>query len=79
MTQTITITPRWQIHIPLKIRKQLNLTLPGKAEIQAINKNIVIKPQPSLLLKMSGKYKEIAKKRKVNLENIRDVIDYNQL
>lgn len=79
MTQTITITPRWQIYIPLKIRKKLNLTLPGKAKIETINKSIIIKPQPSLLLKMSGKYKEIAKKKKVNLENIRDVIDYNQL
>ncbi|HLC94805.1 MAG TPA: AbrB/MazE/SpoVT family DNA-binding domain-containing protein [Patescibacteria group bacterium] len=79
MTQTITITPKWQIYIPLKIREVLHLTTPGKAEITVENKKIVIKPTKSLVLQMAGKYKNIAQQKKINLETIREKIRYDQL
>lgn len=79
MYNAITITPKWQIHLPLKIRQQLNLVSPGKAQIAVENKKIVITPQESLILKMAGKYRHLTHKKKINLNKIRDHIDYQRL
>lgn len=43
-----TITPRYQIHIQVKIRKVLNLKHHGKAIIIARGDEILIKPEKNL-------------------------------
>lgn len=79
MTQTITITPRWQIHIPVEFRRVLGLLKPGLAEISLVDKSIVIKPKSSPILALAGKYRKVKPVRKINLEKIRRQIDYSQL
>jgi bifunctional DNA-binding transcriptional regulator/antitoxin component of YhaV-PrlF toxin-antitoxin module len=79
MLQIITITPKWQVYIPQKIREILGLTMPTKAKIKVEKNTIVLIPQKSKLLMMAGKYKDYARKKKIDLENIRDQIDYSRL
>ena len=79
MEQTITITKKWQIYIPLEIRKQLQLTSAGQALISVGNRNIIIKPVASRILGMAGKYKTQARKKKISIDRLRDVIDYSDL
>lgn len=78
MQTTIAITSKWQVHIPKAIRKELGLKKPGVARIQAQGRKIVITPQKSKILQMAGKYAKYARGKKVDLDNIRDYIDYTQ-
>lgn len=73
MTTAITITPKYQIHIPKEIRKQAGIKKPGKAEISVENKTIVIKPFKKDFLSMRGKFKV---KNPVPAESIRENIIY---
>lgn len=79
MEQTISITPKWQIHIPVEFRKKLGLTAPGLAKIWLIDKQIIIKPKASSLLELAGKYKNHKPKVKVDIDRIREKIDYSKL
>ena len=82
MSQTITITPQWQIYIPQQVRLDMGLDRPGKASIEVRKKKIVITPKESPLLHLAGKYKKYAKyakDKKVNVDKIRDYIDYANL
>lgn len=79
MKQTINITPKWQVYIPVSIRKALNLKEPKQAEIRVEEGVIVIEPQKNPVTEMAGKYKNIKPKKKINLEKIRDEIDYSNL
>ncbi|MGB9706605.1 MAG: hypothetical protein ACPLXP_00820 [Microgenomates group bacterium] len=79
MEQTIAITPKWQIHLPVKFREKLGLITPGLVEIKLVKKMLIIKPKPSPLLKLAGKYQNRQPKRKINIERIRDYIDYSDL
>lgn len=74
-----TITNKWQIHIPQAARKALNLTKPGKFSIKTEKNRLVLIPLESRILKLAGKYKKYAKGKKINLEKIRDYIDYSQV
>lgn len=79
MEQIIAITSKWQIHIPLKIRQDLNWTKPSLVKISAQKQKIILQPQPSQILKLAGKFSHKKPVRKINLEKIRDFIDYSQL
>lgn len=77
MTYTISVTEKNQIHIPLGVRKMLNLPKISQVEMEVLNSAIIIKPiKPTALLNLAGKYKS---KNKFNAENIRDHIDYSNL
>lgn len=78
MQKTITITPSWQIHIPLQIRERLGLTKPVKARINIEQGRMIITPEKSALLSFAGKFKKHYKK-KIDLEKTRDYIDYSRL
>lgn len=79
VTATTTITPRYQVHIPVKIRKALNLTHHGKVEIIAKNSEIIIKPiKKSKVMSLSGSLKTKLPKN-INIDNIRDHIDYSKI
>ncbi|MBI4999174.1 hypothetical protein HZB97_00125 [Candidatus Gottesmanbacteria bacterium] len=79
MNQTIAITPKWQIHIPVRFRQALNLTTPGLVEIKLVRKEMVLKPKTSPVLKLAGKYRHLKPVKKINIERIRDYIDYSSL
>ncbi len=68
-----TITPKFQVHIPVSIRKEAGITQHGKALIRAEKSRIIIEPVKSKFMSLAGKYK-VAKP--VPAEKIRDFIDY---
>lgn len=76
MIAQTTITPRYQLHIPVSIRKAVGLKRHGPAIIRADGNKIIIEPiKESPILKLAGTLKL---KRKVDLDNIRDYIDYSR-
>lgn len=69
-----TITPKFQVHIPVSIRKKIGLKKHGRAVIRAEKKKIIIEPVKSDFLSLAGKYKV---KNPIPAEKIRDYIDYS--
>ncbi|MFC1790031.1 AbrB/MazE/SpoVT family DNA-binding domain-containing protein [Patescibacteria group bacterium] len=70
---TTTITPNFQVHIPVSVRQQLGLTKHGPARIKAEGKKIIIEPIKSSFLNLGGKYQS---KRLIPAEKIRSKIVY---
>lgn len=77
MQQTISITRKWQIHIPKAARQALKLNKPGQAEVRVKGKELIIRPIESKILQLAGKYAKYAKGKKINIDKIRDYIDYS--
>lgn len=69
-----TITPNFQIHIPVAIREKLGLEEHGPAIIKTKKKKIIIEPIKKGFLSLAGKYKV---KKPIPVEKIRDFIDYS--
>lgn len=78
MQTTISITSKWQIHIPKAARKALKLTKPTQVEVRTEGNKLVLTPVESKILKLAGKYAKYAKGKKINLDRIRDYIDYSR-
>lgn len=76
---TVPITRQWQIYIPEKIRELLNLTSPGQAKLEVQNGKLIITPYRSPIRDMAGKYHKYYEKNPIDLDNIRDYIDYSDL
>jgi len=74
MQTLTTITPKFQVHIPVAIRKEVGLKKHGKAAIEARRGEIIIKPFKSGILSWGGKFKV---KNPIPAEKIRDYIDYS--
>ena len=68
-----TITSKFQVHIPVSIRKKIGLKKHGRAIIKVERKRIIIQPTESDFLSLSGKFKV---KNPIPAEKIRDYIDY---
>ena len=70
-----TITPQFQVHIPVSIRKQIGLKKHGRARILAKGNKMIIEkiPETESILSLAGKYKV---KNPIPAEKIRDYIDY---
>ena len=79
MQTTIAITNKWQIHIPKSIRGALGLDKPGKVAIKAVDGKIVITPAKSTIMQYAGKLHEKYNKKKINIDKVRDLIDYSDL
>lgn len=75
MEMLTTITPKFQVHIPVAIRKKIGLEKHGRAVIRAEKKKIIIEPRKSDFLSLGGKYKV---KNPIPAEKIRDYIDYGE-
>jgi bifunctional DNA-binding transcriptional regulator/antitoxin component of YhaV-PrlF toxin-antitoxin module len=73
-----TITPKFQLHIPVKIRQKAGMTKHGMVKMTAQNKRIVITPVENDILSLAGKYKNKIK-NPIPVEKIRDYIDYSDL
>jgi bifunctional DNA-binding transcriptional regulator/antitoxin component of YhaV-PrlF toxin-antitoxin module len=79
MLTTISITNRWQIHIPKSLRSAFGLGKPGKVAIRAELGKIIITPAKSAIMQYGGKLHEKYNKRKINVDQVRDLIDYSSL
>lgn len=75
METLTTITPKFQVHIPVAIRKKIGLKKHGRAVIRAERKKIVIEPLEVDFLSLGGKFKV---KNAIPAEKIRDYIDYTE-
>lgn len=73
-----TITSKWQVHIPKAARKALKLTKPGKFEIKTEKDRLILIPVESKILKLAGKYNRYTKGKRINLDKIRNYIDYSK-
>lgn len=78
MQATISITSKWQIHIPKAARTALKLTKPSQIEIKTDGNKLVLIPVKSKILQLAGKYEKYAKGKKINLDRIRNYIDYSK-
>lgn len=81
MQTIISVTNRWQIHIPKAARKTFGVEKPGMVNIKAKRGEIVITPRKKNILDFAGKYHYLLNKntKKINLDKIRDHIDYSDL
>lgn len=79
MNGTISITNKWQIHIPKSLRGTLGLDKPGKVAIKAVEGKIIITPVRSIIMQYAGKLHERYHKKKINIDRVRDLIDYSDL
>jgi len=74
---TILITSKYQMHIPLEMRKKLGIQKATKALVEVLDNTLIIKPiKESPFLSLAGKYKD---KKKIPAEKIRDYIDYSNI
>lgn len=74
----VSITSKWQIHIPKAARKALKLTKPTQVSVKTEGNKLVLTPIESKILKLAGKYAKYTKGKKINLDRIRDYIDYSK-
>lgn len=77
MTMTASITAKWQLHIPQDLRKKAGLDKPGMVTITAMDGKLIISPRKSKILTLGGSLNKIYKEHPVNLDRIRDEIDYS--
>lgn len=80
ISTTATITPNWQIHIPVKIRQAIGLNKHGKVRVEAKNNQIIIKKQKPQddIMSIIGSLKTKTPKG-LDIDNLRDHIDYSDL
>jgi len=76
MSSFTTITPKFQVHIPVDIRKRAGLTRHGRAIVRSEKRKIIIEPidEKKGILSLAGKFKV---KKPIPAEKIRDHIDYS--
>lgn len=72
MTHKTTITPNFQVHIPVGIRKKSGMTHHGKALIRVEKGRIIIEPQLGGILALGGSFKV---KKPIKAEQIRKYIN----
>lgn len=79
MEATVALTSRWQLYIPKDMRTLLGSTKPGSVHLKASKNKLVVTSQKSRLLGMAGKYhKYYLKHKNIDINHIRDYIDYSQ-
>ena len=77
-TSLTTITSKFQVHIPIAIRREIGLKKHGRARIRAEKKKIIIEPisEKDSIMNLAGKFKV---KKPIPVEKIRNHIDYSDL
>lgn len=75
MQTLTTITPKFQVHIPVSVRKKIGLKH-GRAIVKVEKNKIIIEPidEKKGILSLAGKFKV---KNPIPAEKIRDYIDYS--
>jgi len=74
---TISVTNNWQLHIPLSARKIIGLERPGRVLVEATPGKLTIKPKQSKILLLAGSLHKLYKNKPVDIDNIREAIDYS--
>lgn len=74
MSSFTTITPKFQVHIPVSIRREAGLTKHGKAIVSVEKSKIIIEPIRSKFMSLGGKYKV---SKPIPAEKIRNFVDYS--
>lgn len=74
----ITITSKFQVYIPVEIRKKAGLTTHGRAVIRVEKSKIIIEPinHNEGILSLAG---SIKMKSPIPVEKLREYIDYSNL
>ncbi len=73
--KTVTITSKFQVHIPRAIREKAGLTKHGPVVMRADKGKIVIEPRKAQsILDLAGSVKPKGKAKTIDLANIRDQI-----
>lgn len=75
MQKVTTITPKFQVHIPVAIREKVGLKKHGAALIRAEKSRIIIEPIEDEFLSLGGSFQS---KRVKPAETIRNFIDYSR-
>lgn len=70
-----TITPSWQLHIPVSIRKQAGLTTHGQVKMTVKGGTIKITKAKRGFMNLAGAFKV---KNPIPADKIRDYIDYSR-
>lgn len=78
MEATIAVTSKWQIHIPKAMRGVLGKKKPGMVKIKAEKNKLVISPAKKSILDLAGSLQHLYKKKPIDIDNIRDYIDYSE-
>lgn len=79
MEAIVSLTNRWQIHVPKAIRSALGKKKPSMVRVKAENGKLVITPEKSKIIELGGKFhKYYLKNPKIDIDNIRDYIDYSK-
>jgi len=79
MTMTAAITSNWQLHVPLAARKMAGFDRPGLVNITVKAGEITVKPKKSKLLSLVGSLHEDYLRNPINVDRVRDIIDYSQV
>lgn len=81
VTAYATITPNWQVHIPVAIRKAIGLTRHGRVKVEVAKEAIILKPEKEEagITALAGMFKKEYKKNPIDIDTIRDRIDYSDL
>lgn len=79
--QTIaTITPKFQIHLPKAIRQKAGFLTHGPVIMRADKGKITIqKKKGKSILDLAGSFKPKGNMKKIDIDTIRDYIDYSDL
>ena len=56
METTISVTSKWQIHIPKAMRHILGQKKPGQVKIKADKGKLIISPKKGSILDLAGKF-----------------------
>jgi antitoxin component of MazEF toxin-antitoxin module len=68
------------MHIPVSVRKAAGLKRHGKATLSVSDGKIIIEPKKkSALKRLAGSLSGIKPIKKINIERIRDYIDYSDI
>jgi bifunctional DNA-binding transcriptional regulator/antitoxin component of YhaV-PrlF toxin-antitoxin module len=76
MLTTIAMTNKWQVHIPEAIRQALGIDRAMQFTVTTDKEAIILRPQKNGFNKFYGAFKT---NKKLDLANIREVIDYGEL
>lgn len=79
--QTIaTMTPKFQVHIPKAIREKAGFLTHGPVVMRADRGKITIeRKKGKTFLDLAGTFKPKANMKKIDIDNIREYIDYSDL
>ena len=78
---TAAITSKFQVHIPTQVREQVGIYKTTQAEIWAEDGIIKIKPKKQSILSYAGAFadRKPLDGKKLDLDQVRDEIDYSDL